>query len=366
MTMKKLTSSIDAYDTYGDLSVDRYFTVRYGSFASTAEITVPVDPQKESFKLIYDCLGLEKDNYEVVYQEWEIVRHSDVKDGDDYIKYSLLAGAEQAVCIEIQTYVASVSVEFFFAEDRPGLQAWVFQKIHQLRAAFSKPASPVFRVLSQHKGEFRTRKVDIDHSETNLAENYNDSLVEIDEIIQGAIESRQSGLILLHGIPGTGKTTYIKSLLSRNTDEQFIFIPNDFVEEMLKPSFITFLITRKNSILVIEDAESVIMARENKANKSIVSTILQITDGLFSDYLNIKVICTFNTEVSKIDKALFRKGRLIAFYEFKELEEQKAMKLMNASSTSQLPEVRTLANLFNYQDPSFADTQKKRRIGFGN
>ena len=55
-----------------------------------------------------------------------------------------------------------------------------------------------------------------------------------------------------------------------------------------------------------------------------VSALLNITDGLLSDWLNIQLICSFNSDISKIDSALMRKGRLIAKYEFKELEVEKA------------------------------------------
>ncbi|MDD4149264.1 MAG: ATPase, partial [Bacteroidales bacterium] len=45
---------------------------------------------------------------------------------------------------------------------------------------------------------------------------------------------------------------------------------------------------------------------------------------LLSDALGIKLICTFNTNISKIDKALVRKGRMLTRYEFKELTIDKA------------------------------------------
>ena len=86
---------------------------------------------------------------------------------------------------------------------------------------------------------------------------------------------------------------------------------------------------------------------------------------MFSDYLNIKVICTFNTDVSRIDKALFRKGRMIAFYEFGELAEDKAIALMGVDSANELPEKRTLAELYNHQKASFEPEAGKKRIGFG-
>ena len=61
---------------------------------------------------------------------------------------------------------------------------------------------------------------------------YNDDFLPIHQTIASSIESEDtSGLILLHGSPGTGKTSYIKSLLGAHLESSFIFIPNDFVNE---------------------------------------------------------------------------------------------------------------------------------------
>jgi SpoVK/Ycf46/Vps4 family AAA+-type ATPase len=363
--MTTAATLIDVYDSYGDLSVDRYFTIKYDRIATTAEVGIPLKPQKESIDLILKELDVEGRDFEVVYKEWKVAKHSEVKSGDDFIKYMLLSSTSLNICIEIEAYHETVSIEFFYDQEASGVEEWVFKQLDWLRTKFGKPETPVFRILSKNKGEFRTRMVDIDYADIDLQKNYNDDLLEVDEIIRESIEQQESGLILLHGIPGTGKTSYIKTLLTRYMDEKFIFIPNDFVDEMLKPDFITFLIGQKNSILVIEDAESVIMAREQKSSKSVVSTILQITDGLFSDYLNIKVVCTFNTDVSKIDKALFRKGRMIAFYKFEELAKEKALALLGVDDPSALPETCTLSELYNHKARSFKEATTKRRIGFG-
>lgn len=361
MTDPKLL--IHAFNSYDNLSVERYFALRYETIPTTAKLQVPVSPARESYKRVIELLDLETYGTSVLYRDWTIAKHSDAAAGDDYIDYALLASENGPLCIELNIYSEFVSVEFQYATD-DALEAWVFTQIAALRNAFSKKRKPVFRVLTRSKGEFRTRTVDVEWTEADLNVNYNDDLIGVDNLIQNAIKEKTSGLILLHGIPGTGKTSYIKTLLSRNMEENFIFIPNDFVDEMLKPAFITFLIAQKNSTLVVEDAESVIMSRNQSGNKSVVSTILQITDGLFSDYLNIKVICTFNTDVSRIDKALFRKGRMIAFYEFKELTEEKAMKLVGVDSPGELPETRTLAELYNRKERSFDVQAGKRKIGF--
>lgn len=362
--MPKPNQLIRAFDSYGDLIVDRYFTIKYDRVPTSAEIELQLKPRKKMMDLLLGELSLDDWGISMVYKEWTIAKQSDVKAGDDFIRYAFFSSDSASICMDIQTYPEYASVEFYYDQKEEGVEEWVFSQLNRLRAKFGKPVTPVFRVLTKSRDGYKTRVVDIDHANIDLNENYNDSLLEVDGIIRNSIEEQQSGLILLHGIPGTGKTSYIKTLLTRYMDEKFIFIPNDFVDEMLKPDFITFLITQKNSILVIEDAESVIMARDQSQNKSIVSTILQITDGLFSDYLNIKVICTFNTDVSKIDKALFRKGRMIAFYKFEELEVEKAMILLDVKAATELPKPRTLAEIYNHKERSFTDAATKKAIGF--
>jgi ATP-dependent 26S proteasome regulatory subunit len=90
---------------------------------------------------------------------------------------------------------------------------------------------------------------------------------------------------------------------------------------------------------------------------------LQLTDGLFSDYLNIKIICTFNTSMDKIDKALLRKGRMIAYYEFRPLISEKANALLNTTNHESTYKDMTLADIFNYRNKHF-NPNRQGKIGF--
>ena len=80
--------------------------------------------------------------------------------------------------------------------------------------------------------------------------------------------------------------------------------------------------------MIIEDAENIIMDRR-MGGDSCVSNLLNISDGLLADFLNVQVICTFNNALSTVDSALLRKGRLIAKYEFGKLSVDKSQKLSN-------------------------------------
>jgi ATP-dependent 26S proteasome regulatory subunit len=119
-----------------------------------------------------------------------------------------------------------------------------------------------------------------------------------------------------------------------------------------------------NSILVIEDAENIISARETTGS-SAVADLLNITDGLLGDCLRVQIICTFNTDIRKIDQALLRNGRLIASYEFKELSVEKAQQLsIMLGQEKQITEPMTLSNIYNTDKFYFQRNKTKKSIGF--
>ena len=104
------------------------------------------------------------------------------------------------------------------------------------------------------------------------------------------------------------------------------------------------------------------MSRKSHRGNSGVATILNMSDGLLSDGLGIKFICTFNEDISNIDEALLRKGRLVSKYEFTALEPEKA----NALLAELYPgknyvenKALTLADIYNYEDDSYISERKR-------
>jgi hypothetical protein len=105
-----------------------------------------------------------------------------------------------------------------------------------------------------------------------------------------------------------------------------LFLSPNIAGNLVEPEFVQLLIDNPDSVLVIEDAENLIMDRKATAN-SAVSNLLNIPDGLLADFLNVQLICTFNSPLTLVDSALLRKGRLIAKYEFGKLSVAKAQRL---------------------------------------
>jgi hypothetical protein len=355
---------LNTYDEYDDFSIKKYFTLKYNKIPSEVLLYLDVKKSKENFEKILSLIDLNGLNLSTIHKIWNVARDKNPKKNEDYVHVQVLESETFALCVEASLRYDELNVTFYYDGNSATLEDLVKTQLDKLRNEFASSKTPVFRILTKRQDEFKTEKVKVDLYELELEKNYNDDFAKVDEDIRASIEAKKSGLILLHGKPGTGKTSYIKCLISSYLETKFIFIPIDFVEELLKPSFITFMIRQKNAVLVIEDAEKIISSRDHNDKNSVVSTILQLTDGLFSDYLSIKVICTFNTDTSKIDSALFRKGRMIASYEFDELSLEKTKALLNDKS-QKITKGLTLAEIFNFNKNDYSKTKNEKRIGFG-
>jgi hypothetical protein len=155
---------------------------------------------------------------------------------------------------------------------------------------------------------------------------YEDDFKETDAIIRQRLNKKDDkGIVLLHGLPGTGKTTYLRYLIGK-IKKRVLFLSPGIACNLMDPSFIELLVDNPNTVVVIEDAENIIMDRRYNSSSS-VSNLLNISDGLLADFLNVQLICTFNNSLTMVDSALMRKGRLIAKYEFGKLSVAKAQRL---------------------------------------
>lgn len=172
------------------------------------------------------------------------------------------------------------------------------------------------------------KAMEIKRTKLDLQLFYEDDFKVVDENIRRRLNQKDDkGIVLLHGVPGSGKTTYLRYLIGK-IKKKVLFLSPNIAGSLTDPDFIDLLIDNPNSVVVIEDAENVIMDRRNNPHSS-VSNLLNISDGLLADFLNVQLICTFNSSVTMIDSALMRKGRLIARYEFGKLSREKAQRLSN-------------------------------------
>jgi hypothetical protein len=224
-----------------------------------------------------------------------------------------------------------------------------------------KEESGCLNLLCQTESGFELNECSIKKPDIDFGINYNEEFRQIHDLIVDKLSVNKSkGLVLLHGIAGSGKTTYIRYLINC-LKKRVIYIPPNMTNAISDPGVIKFFVKHPDSVLVIEDAENVLTKRTASSSQA-VSNVLNLTDGLLSDCANIQIVATFNTDILNIDPALLRKGRLIAKYEFKPLDEDRAKRLSEKLGVK-IEGNNTLADIYNAEDKSFVE---KKQIGFAS
>ncbi len=206
---------------------------------------------------------------------------------------------------------------------------------------------------------------EIEKNNIDLNANYNDDISLFhNEFITALNDKKKKGIHFLYGKPGTGKTNYLRHIISQ-TNKNVIFIPSGMAESLSDPGFVNMLINHaKGQILIIEDAEKAIVSRDASYNTA-VSTLLNISDGLLSDVLNMQIICTFNTDIRNVDNALLRPGRLLSKYEFNDLAPSKANKLSRQLGFNrEYSNPVSLCEIYNNRETQIISLQTKRAVGF--
>ena len=233
-----------------------------------------------------------------------------------------------------------------------------------------------------------------------------------DERIKEKLMENRGGIMIFHGEPGTGKSSYIKHLMETMTDATFVIIDpatiqlasegfknyliantlgksmNDCIQEnavfsvsgtsLKKAKYIggecDVTVGEEKSkdnkftptIYILEDAEKLLLKRNESTNPVNLSNILNITDGIIGDLVKAKFICTFNCSLSEIDTAILRKGRLLQKYQFEPLSGDTLKNLAKELGIPEedLPKSATLADLYGWSDKNGLETKKKSSIGF--
>lgn len=236
-----------------------------------------------------------------------------------------------------------------------------------INALKTEPSSQVF-MLVQSYGESFFKPIDLGKIDIPLDLNYGADFVQVSANLIESLNTRNAGLYLFYGEPGTGKSSYIKYLLSGVLNRKVVYVPVGMIGVLTTPEFLPLLMENKGAVLVVEDAEKALLSRDDSdSGASIVSTVLNLTDGFVSEALNISIVATFNTDKDNLDKALLRKGRLKGSYEFKKLSIKDSKRLLaHLNVEHDVQQEMTLAEIYNVRETlSFKEPAKKVIVGFG-
>jgi energy-coupling factor transporter ATP-binding protein EcfA2 len=208
----------------------------------------------------------------------------------------------------------------------------------------------------------------------NIELNYGSKFVSVEKQIIERLNNDDNGLYMFHGAPGAGKSTFLKYLTTK-VNKDFIYIPATMIESFVNdPTTFSSLLKKKNSVLILEDAEKAIVKRMgDNYDSSAVTSLLNLSDGILGDVLRCPLVITYNCPKQDIDDALRRKGRLQVDYEFGPINIEDAKKLAKhlGFSKKEIEENITknmvIADIYNLTKKTEMNENKKeeKRIGFG-
>ena len=354
--MNTLQTGYPLYDTvYGsEIPLEQYFVILFDTLPSKYVNNLSYDPSISDYLIEQ---GFKKSNH---------VFSSNRR--FDLASQSLYVNTEKTMMIRVYGNVQKdkdnlVQIDIAYDLSKGNVESQIdFLKLKALERTKKKCN---IQLVKSEMGHLDTEEYDLFVPPMNLDLNYGSSFKKVHEtIVKKLNENNGKGIILLHGDPGTGKTSYIKHLTSLIKEKDILFIPPSMAEMLSEPSIIPFLMDHKNSILIIEDAERVISDREGNGSPAGVSNILNLTDGILGDCLSIQIVATFNMKKEKIDQALLRKGRLIAEHKFEKLSIDESNKLLkHLKKDHKVSESMSLADIYNI-DVELIKTSNKSKIGF--
>ena len=188
-------------------------------------------------------------------------------------------------------------------------------------------------------------------------------------------------MMLWRGLPGTGKTWAIRSLMREWSDWCTFHYVVDTAAFFSNSSFMLSLLSiasesgrteedgpTKWSLVILEDAGEFIAMDSRHQQGQALGKLLNLSDGMLGQGQRLLFLITTNEEVQNLHPAIVRQGRCLSNLEFPEFSESEALEWLESHGRSDDPSFRgrTLSDLFAAigLGPSIANVVPLKRAGF--
>ena len=193
----------------------------------------------------------------------------------------------------------------------------------------------------------------------DLSGNYDTNVVEEMERLFALKSCPSERLILWHGPAGTGKTYALRALMREWQswcDAAFITDAERFIGG--SPTYLFRVANfgggrtaaeanKRSKLIILEDAGELMTIEARATTGQGLSRLLNLTDGLMGQGLNVMVLITTNEPLSSMHPAVVRRGRCLTEFEFGALSPNTANRwLREHGSQIEVHGPATLAELY--------------------
>ena len=160
----------------------------------------------------------------------------------------------------------------------------------------------------------------------------------LERLMSVGSEGVRGRLLLLHGPPGTGKTTALRALAHawrRWCRVDYVLDPEQL---FANPGYLMAAALGEDGedlrdrwrLLVLEDCDELLRADAKQGSGQALSRLLNLTDGLLGQGLDVLVALTTNEPLGRLHPAIVRPGRCLARIEVTRLSRPEALAWLGA------------------------------------
>lgn len=323
---KNTTNSLLKININKDDSNLNDFLSSWESFGSRPnKITIHTNYSTKLFKELMDDRFIEKNTFtEILPSDVEFIINDKVYsklDDNIFLSYVIIdRNLDSSIISDLVFYYKS-------EEDYKTIQK-IVEELNSCLVDYTEEEDYKLNTLQINNGVLEIEPIE---TNVNKIENielfYNQkTLKSINKFVK-KLKSSDRGLSIFWGERGTGKTSMIH-YLSHKLDRIVIYIPINLIETtILDPGFRKFLRKYHQPIIILDDCENIFNDIIQRTN-SVSSNLIQLVDGLLSDYSPVNIICIFNeNQFSEIDESLCESNNFIEDIEFNYLSSEESEEL---------------------------------------